>query len=96
MTTHRTAAAYVMVAIVALDLTAEVLRLGVCLAQGPGPAQAACYQRIGPVSQAFHALKLTLTGGPPPAAPVAPTPAPPAAPAQPESRTEQRRTLRDP
>ena len=72
----RSVAAWLTVAVLALDLLAEGLRLAVCVATPPGPAATTCYERIGPVSQAFQKLRLVIAPPPPPVEPTAPTPPP--------------------
>lgn len=72
----RTVAAWLTIAVLALDLTAEMLRLGVCVTTPSGPAAEACYSRIGPVSQAFQKLRLVIAPEPLPVVPPAPEPPP--------------------
>lgn len=61
----RTVAAWLTIAVLSLDLLAEGMRLAVCVATPPGPAAEACYNRIGPVSQAFQKLRLVIAPPPP-------------------------------
>jgi hypothetical protein len=86
-------AAWATVAIVAFELAAEVTRLGVCLAHPPGPATAACYERIGPVSSAIQALRVAIEGEPAPPVVPTPAPAPPVEPPPAETQLDKLRKL---